>query len=65
MTTISGIEDFRNQFEMFAVYSLLLAVNTNNYVGNKWTDTDLHVYSKMVVAFASPIKLHEHIKRPF
>ena len=34
MATISGIEDFRTQFEMFAVYSLLLAVCTNNYVGN-------------------------------
>ena len=30
MATISEIEDFRAQFEMFAFYSLLLAVCTNN-----------------------------------
>ena len=34
MTTISGIEDFRTQFEIFAVYLLLVAVYINNYIGN-------------------------------
>ena len=34
MATISEIEDFRAQFEMFAFYSLLLAVCTNNAIGN-------------------------------
>ena len=33
MTTISRIEDFRTQLEIFAVY-LLIAVYTNNYIGN-------------------------------
>ena len=34
MTTISRIEDFRTQFEIFAVYLLLIAVYTDNYIGN-------------------------------
>ena len=34
MATISAIEDFRTQFEMSTVYSLLLAVCTNNSIGN-------------------------------
>ena len=34
MATISAIEDFRTQFEMFTVYSLLLAACTNNSIGN-------------------------------
>ena len=34
MATISSIEDFRTQFEMFTVYPLLLAVCTNNSIGN-------------------------------
>ena len=44
MVTISDIEDFRTQFEMFAVNSLLPAVCTNNSVGNKWIETNLCVY---------------------
>ena len=35
MAIISEIEVFRSQFEMFDVYSLLLAVCTNNSIGNK------------------------------
>ena len=34
IATISAIEDFRTQFEMFTVCSLLLAVCTNNSIGN-------------------------------
>ena len=34
MATISGIEEFYTQLEMFAVYSLLHAVCTNNSIGN-------------------------------
>ena len=44
MVTISDIEDFRTQFEMFAINSLLPAVCTNNSVGDKWIETNLCVY---------------------
>ena len=44
MATISDIEDFRIQFEMFAVYSLLPAVCANNFIANNWIKTNLCVY---------------------
>lgn len=34
MATISEIEDFLNNVEIFAVYLLSLTVCTNNYIGN-------------------------------
>ena len=32
------------KFEMFAVYSLLPAVYTNNSIGNKWIESNFFVY---------------------
>ena len=54
MVTIPDIEDFRTQFEMFAVNSLLPAVCTNNSVGNKLIETNLCVYFVVYREFFFP-----------